>query len=119
MTYEGQYTTEEEFTTLREAIDATHSAPGMPLLIDLSRSSQADSQRESRSLALVLGGLRRKIGRRCAVVVSDQVQYGIARMLSAYVEPYDLTVKVFTPVTRYSAGAATNANPPIITPFIT
>ena len=28
-------------------------------------------------------------------------------------------MKVFTPVTRYSAGAATSAKPPIITPFTT
>lgn len=94
--YEGHYTTEDEFATLREAIEATGFAPGMPLLVDLSGSIQGDSQRESRSLALVLGGLRRRIGRRCAVVVSDQLQYRLARMLSAYVEPYNLTVKVFT-----------------------
>ena len=31
----------------------------------------------------------------------------------------ELIMKVFTPVTRYSAGTATSANPPIIAPFIT
>ena len=31
----------------------------------------------------------------------------------------DITMKLFTPVSPYSAGAAAKANPPIITPFTT
>src|SRR6185436_2170847 len=37
----------------------------------------------------------------------------------SYTTPSLLTMNVMTPVTRYSAGAATSANPPIIAPFTT
>ena len=37
----------------------------------------------------------------------------------SYTTPSWLTMKVFTPVTSYSAGAATRAKPPIITPLTT
>src|SRR3954452_1168316 len=37
----------------------------------------------------------------------------------SYTIPLWLTIKVFTPLTRYSAGAAARAKPPIIRPLVT
>ena len=66
-------------------------------VFDVSRSESLPQRTSAQiiDVARYLGPHAEKIGRRCAVVASDDVHYGLSRMGSAYCEEVGVETRVF------------------------
>ncbi len=91
-----RHTLEDDLLAIKDAIGRSDFADGTGLLLDLSASTEARTQHEIVDLARFLGNLGDELGNRAAVLVSNELQYGLARMLAAHAEAGDVTVSVFT-----------------------
>lgn len=93
--FSGRHSVEEDLATLSEAARSPDCKDGTNLLLDLG-SSREDRAREeiirtATALRELFGGSRRQ----CALLASDHLQYGLARMLSAYAGSDGLEIRVF------------------------
>ncbi len=100
---EGRYTIGE----IKAAIEAaTIDAPvgrDCCLLMDIRRSEALPSADDLRDFAQFLGDLPTDVVSRSAWLVSADVQFGLARMLSVYAEEKGITIQVFRDLDRARA----------------
>lgn len=92
---DGGYDEAELERAKQNALHDPAFRPGMPVLIDSRKTSVAPSRGGVAERAAFLAGLRPRVGPRCALVVSDPLHYGLARMLAAFGEPQGLEIQVF------------------------
>lgn len=90
---ENQYTHNEVIDALSKALEiAPHP---LPILVDVTDSSELKDAEELSAFARFLAGRRVDIVPRLAVVVSQEIRYGIARQLGAYLEMAGVKAKPF------------------------
>jgi hypothetical protein len=94
--FQGRRDLQQDIADLTEVVGADEFIDGMNLLLDTTSCEANPTYEEIIEFASFLGSLRPRIGRRCSVLVSSRVQYGLARMLAAHAEQYDLAISVFT-----------------------
>ncbi len=100
---DGPYDDDELRAAWNRAFSDPAFSEGMPALID-SRKTLANPTRAGVvARADFLAGLRSRIGARCALVVSDPLHYGLARMLAAFTESSGLEIQVFEDPARAEA----------------
>jgi len=76
--------------------------PGSHLLWDASEAPARASADKMRSL-LHFQGASAKLSNRCAMVVANDLQFGVARMFSVYAEEAGVTVQVFRDIAAAKA----------------
>lgn len=90
---ENEYTHLDVIKGLSKALDSI-SYP-VPILVDVTKSSELKDTEELSAFAKYLAGRRKEIIPRLAVVVGEEVRYGIARQLGAYLELGDIKAMPF------------------------
>ena len=81
----------EGLTILNEAMDQAEmrqsSDPrGWHLLFDISESTENRESNEMQNIAAVIQARRQSLSGRCAVVATDPLHFGLARMFASYLE---------------------------------
>ncbi len=104
---EGKYSLAEVQTAITSALRESKSTRDCCLLMDIRRSEAVFSSDELRSFAKFLASLPIPIAKRAAWVVSADLRFGLARMLSVFAEDAGLELRVFrdTVVARKWLGA--------------
>ena len=92
---EGKYSLAEVQTTTSDALKASKCIRDCCLHMDIRRSEAVFSSDELRSFAKFLASLPVPIAKRAAWVVSADLRFGLARMLSAFAEDEGLELRVF------------------------
>ncbi len=93
---EGDYTTQDLRDLLVAVISDPRSMPGMSTLMDIRRSEATRTNEELVSLVDFLGSKRdRAVPLRYAVVTTDDLRFGLSRMISVYVERYSVDLRAF------------------------
>ena len=91
----GQYGLDD----LKAAYDAALSDPGfvtpMQIFVDARESRVNPPIEELRESAKFFGSMRPHFCEPWVIVVSEPLRYGLARMLSVFVEAYGLNIQVF------------------------
>ena len=77
------------------ALEDPEFKPPMSLLIDLRESEESASSQEIMRRASMLGEHRELFGGRAAVVVSDELHFGLSRIGSAWADGHGVNVEVF------------------------
>jgi hypothetical protein len=92
----GEWDTAEMLAVTHEAYAAASQHRGFDILSDNRGSARTATPEQVRKLAeLMVREGTMFAGRRAAIVVSSQVQYGMIRMLSARAAPLGLEVRPF------------------------
>ena len=92
---EGKYSLAEVQTAITSALRESKSTRDCCLLMDIRRSEAVFSSDELRSFAKFLASLPIPIAKRAAWVVSADLRFGLARMLSVFAENEGLELRVF------------------------
>jgi hypothetical protein len=92
----ADYAFEDVTHAIRAAFDDPSHDPGTPLLLDISESQQTRTREELVSLAELLGTGRARLQRRCAVLATDALRYGLAREFSGWAASRGIEVRIFT-----------------------
>ncbi len=93
---EGRYTLGEIKAVIEAATGETQAVHrDCCLLMDIRRSEALPSVDDLRDFAQFLGDLPTDVVSRSAWLVSADVQFGLARMLSVYAEEKGITIQVF------------------------
>ncbi len=97
---EGEYTVEELIQGVRNGLDEFDELIRPCLLFDqrMSESLQTRTNKELRDIAAYGNSIRERIGRRVAFVTSGLLEFGLARMGSAYLDDDELELNVFTEI---------------------
>ena len=93
----AEYTSEELRRTYAAALDDPNFPPNAVFLLDVTRSESlvGRSSEDIRETAGVLGPRAGKFGKRCAIVASKDVYYGLMRMAGAFGEAFGVATAVF------------------------
>ena len=92
---EGKYSIAEVQTAISAALKESKDIRGCCLHMDIRRSEAVFSSDELRSFAKFLASLPIPIAKRAAWVVSADLRFGLARMLSVFAENEGLELRVF------------------------
>lgn len=92
---EGNYTFEETYNNYRSALADPRFLKGMNVMMDVRKSKETRTSEELRKI-LDLFSDNQSFGGKCAMLVTKEVHYGIARILSAFAEYRALHFLVFT-----------------------
>ena len=92
---EGKYSLAEVQTVITSALKESKGIRDCCLLMDIRRSEAVFSPEELRSFAEFLAALPIPIAKRAAWVVSADLRFGLARMLSVFAESEGLELRVF------------------------
>ena len=92
---EGKYSLAEVQTAISAALQESKGIRDCCLHMDIRRSEAVFSSDELRSFAKFLASLPIPIAKRAAWVVSADLRFGLARMLSAFAENEGLELRVF------------------------
>lgn len=95
---EGTYAPGDVVTTFDRALEDPALPMDARLVIDV-RQSDVFQNRETADIQRVAEAFRpraHRVGGRCAMLVSSQVQYGVARMGAAFAEARAVEARVFT-----------------------
>ena len=92
---EGKYSLAEVQTAISAALKESKGIRDCCLHMDIRRSEAAFSADELRSFAKFLALLPIPIAKRAAWVVSADLRFGLARMLSVFAENEGLELRVF------------------------
>ena len=92
---EGVYTLAEVKAVI--AAGTADAPPGRDccLLMDIRRSGALPSTIDLKDFAEFLGDLPKHVAARSAWLVSEDLRFGLARMLSVYAEERGITIRVF------------------------
>jgi hypothetical protein len=90
---ENEYTHIDVIDALSKALDMTTQP--LPVLVDVTKSYELKDTHELSVFARFLAGRREEIVPRLAVVVSQEIRYGIARQLGAYLEMGGIKARPF------------------------
>ena len=90
-----RFTTDDLLDTMRSAFGDPAVRRPLKLLLDNRGSKESASSTEVQRRAALLGSLTHLLLPHMAVVVSDDLHYGLARMGAAYVEESGFSVAVF------------------------
>lgn len=107
----GALTQTERIVALRQCIEVLRGQPGAGVLFDARAATTAPSEAETREIMTVAGEAAPVFVAGVAIVILETVQYGTARMLQALLEPWGVTVSVFTDVD--AAAAWLGHTPPL------
>jgi hypothetical protein len=102
----GNHTLAEESETLARALVSPALEIRAALLVDARRSTANPQGPSIAERARCLARLHGCLLPRCAVVVSDSLHYGLARMLAAHAESHGIAVDVFADETNAMAWLA-------------
>jgi hypothetical protein len=96
----GDYDAAEPPRTLLAALEDPACPPRVALLVDVreSRSLASRSMEEIRRIAEFVGPHAERIGGRCAVVTSSDLQFGLGRMGAAHAEGVGVNAAIFRDV---------------------
>jgi hypothetical protein len=89
------FTTQDLTQAFMEAVQSTVFDGPLPVLFDNRHSAERATGQEIRARAERIGAHPQLFGPRIAVVVSDALHYGLARMGGSFAEPAGLDVQVF------------------------
>ena len=92
---EGKYSLAEVQTAISAALQESKGIRDCCLHMDIRRSEAVFSSDELRSFAKFLASLPIPIAKRAAWVVSADLRFGLARMLSVFAESEGLELRVF------------------------
>ena len=94
---EGHYQPTDIIDAFLSALADRRCPPEVSLLLDTTGSQSLDvrSSGQIRHVAEYLGPYRERIRRRCAIVVSTDLHFGLSRMGSAYSESVGVDARVF------------------------
>lgn len=97
MSLEGEYEPEDILRTFLAAMADPSCPKRVDFLLDVTRSTSLAKRApgEIQTVAEALGPFDTRIGGRCAVVASDDLQFGLSRMGSAYSGAVGVEVQVF------------------------
>jgi hypothetical protein len=98
LVFEGEISIEQLEYAVQVVISGPEFPAGAGMVADVTRIEGEPTADQIRELASFFGSRKEELGHRIALVVSSKkpVQYGLARMLSAYADNRGLTVGVFT-----------------------
>lgn len=100
-TTRGDVDFEEGLSVLRAAFDAARAAareggpPRWHAPFDVRESTESRSSDELRGIASAIAQQRDILSGRCAVLVRGDLYYGLARMVSAWLDLDDVDMRVF------------------------
>lgn len=86
---------EEIIQAMNAAVADPRLQAGSHVLWDATDAPAQASAKKIRRLVAGFGSLSDKLSSRFAIVVENQIQFGVSRMLSAYSELVDVEVRVF------------------------
>ncbi len=92
---EGPYTLAEVKAVIGAATADAPPDRDCCLLMDIRRSEASPSTGDLQDFAKFLGNLPTHVAARSAWLVSEDLQFGLARMLSVYAEERGITIQVF------------------------
>ena len=94
---EGEYTPEDIVRQFLTAIDDPKCPKPVALLVDVSRSASLATRpvEQIRTIAERLGEFKERVGGRCAVLASSDVNFGLSRLGSVYSEGVGVNTSVF------------------------
>jgi hypothetical protein len=97
LTLEGEYAPDDIVRTFLDAIDDPKCPTPVALLVDVSRSSSLATRpvEQIRTIAERLGDYKERVGGRCAVLASSDVNFGLSRLGSVYSEGVGVSTSVF------------------------
>ena len=97
LAFRGETDDPEVATVLDRLADDTAVSPPWRLLLDVRESSSMGrrSPDRIRSLVEIMAGRAQDFGWRFALLVAQDVQFGLARMASAFGDPRALDIHVF------------------------
>jgi len=97
MTAAGEYEPRDLPRTFLVALNDPACPAPVSLLLDVRASSMlaTRSMDDIRAIGQFLGPYAERIGGRCAVVTGTEVQYGLGRMGSIYMESVGIEARVF------------------------
>ena len=93
----GEYSMEEFRSMVVKAFDDPACPHDATLLIDLSRSKSiyARSSTSINAMAAYIASYGKQFNNRLALVVADDLTYGLMRMSASPAEMYDVTAEIF------------------------
>uniref|UniRef100_A0A832I2W3 STAS/SEC14 domain-containing protein n=1 Tax=Eiseniibacteriota bacterium TaxID=2212470 RepID=A0A832I2W3_UNCEI len=90
---------EDEVSDLARRVRADPALPpSFDLLIDARASNRAPTVAELEMRVATLAALRDRLTGRIAMVVSDDLRFGLARLLEAHLEPFGMDARAFRSV---------------------
>jgi hypothetical protein len=97
MTLEGKYPPEDVVEQFLVAIRDPRCPDAVALLVDVSASTSLATRptEQIRLVAERLGEFKDRIGRRCAVLATSDVNFGLSRLGAVYSEGVGVHVQVF------------------------
>jgi hypothetical protein len=97
MTAAGEYEPQDLPRTFLAALNDPACPDHVALLLDVRPSSMlaTRSMDDIRAIGQFLGPYTERIGGRCAVVTGTEVQYGLGRMGSIYMESVGIEARIF------------------------
>jgi len=97
LTLEGEYAPEDIVRQFLAAIDDPKCPKPAALLVDVTRSASLATRpvEQIRMIAERLGEFTERIGGRCAVLASSDVNFGLSRLGSVYSEGVGVSTSVF------------------------
>lgn len=93
--FTGRHDLREDMEALSDALDEPNFVDGSDLLLEVTPSAEPWTSDEVLTWADYLVACKGRIGERCAIVVSNTLHYGLARMISAYADGSGVAVRVF------------------------
>lgn len=95
-TIKGEVTANEVLAALTGLLDSPEYRPGLNGLVDLRESDMDPDAKEIRKIAALLINNKERIGEsRSAIVVSEDLAYGLARMFEAYADESSIETRIF------------------------
>lgn len=89
-------TAEDELAVYRKMLADPSFEPGIDILLDNRARSASGGSSHVQKMARLASGARSELaGCRCAIVVSNEVEFGMARMYELMTDGDPLTVRVF------------------------
>lgn len=92
----GDVQSQQVVEKLSSLINDPSYRPGLNGLVDLRRSTTHSSTEDVRHIAELLIASRERIGQsRTAIVVADELAFGLTRMFEAYAEDSSINTRIF------------------------
>jgi len=91
----GQYDFEEVYPIINESLKDPHFLPGTNFLIDVTQSISNRSTEDAYGFIDFLGSRDEFKGSKIAVVTPRPTSYGLARIVSVYLEELAISLEVF------------------------